>query len=135
MKVDGGCHCGAITYEAEVDPQKVGICHCTDCQQFSGSAFRITVQVAEGDLKMTGTPKVYVKTADSGRRRAQGFCAECGTHLFAASADSDRPNAYSLRVGNMRQRHELEPKRQIWCSSELGWLGRIAELPRVEGQP
>jgi len=27
MKIDGGCHCGYITYEAEADPEKVGICH------------------------------------------------------------------------------------------------------------
>lgn len=25
MKIDGGCHCGAITYEAEVDPEKTSI--------------------------------------------------------------------------------------------------------------
>ena len=31
MKVDGACHCGSIRYEAEVDPAKVIICHCTDC--------------------------------------------------------------------------------------------------------
>jgi hypothetical protein len=35
MKVDGGCHCGYITYEAEADPEKTTICHCTDCQQLS----------------------------------------------------------------------------------------------------
>jgi hypothetical protein len=39
MKIDGGCHCGAIAYEAEVDPDRVGICHCTDCQQLTGTAF------------------------------------------------------------------------------------------------
>lgn len=31
MRVTGACQCGAIRYEAEVDPQAVGICHCTDC--------------------------------------------------------------------------------------------------------
>ena len=30
MKIDGGCHCGYITYEAEADPQKAFICQCTD---------------------------------------------------------------------------------------------------------
>ena len=40
MKVDGGCHCGFITYEAEIDPEKVMICNCTDCQRLSGSSFR-----------------------------------------------------------------------------------------------
>jgi hypothetical protein len=43
LKIDGGCHCGLITYEAEVDPEHVEICHCTDCQSLSGSAFRVFV--------------------------------------------------------------------------------------------
>ena len=37
MKIQGGCHCGKISYEAEIDPEKVAICHCTDCQSGSGS--------------------------------------------------------------------------------------------------
>ena len=32
MNVTGGCHCGQITYEAEVDPTTVRVCHCSDCQ-------------------------------------------------------------------------------------------------------
>ena len=40
MKIDGGCHCGYITYEATIDSEQIGICHCTDCQTLSGSAFR-----------------------------------------------------------------------------------------------
>ena len=43
MKIDGSCHCGFITYEAEIDPQKVGVCHCTDCQSLTGSAFTTSV--------------------------------------------------------------------------------------------
>ena len=31
MRVHGSCHCGAITYEADVDPALVGVCSCTDC--------------------------------------------------------------------------------------------------------
>jgi hypothetical protein len=50
MKIDGGCHCGYITYEVEADPQKPFICHCTDCQELSGSAFRIGIRVASDDF-------------------------------------------------------------------------------------
>ena len=39
MKVHGSCHCGRITYEATIDPEKVSLCNCTDCQVFTGSAF------------------------------------------------------------------------------------------------
>ena len=45
MKIDGACHCGAIAYEAELDPEKVAICHCDDCQALSGSAFRTVAPV------------------------------------------------------------------------------------------
>ncbi|WP_208021386.1 GFA family protein [Paracoccus versutus] len=45
MKVDGRCHCGHATYQAEIDPGRVSICHCTDCQQLAGSAFRVTATV------------------------------------------------------------------------------------------
>ena len=41
MKIDGECLCGDVAYEAEIDPENVGLCHCTDCQTLSGSAFRI----------------------------------------------------------------------------------------------
>ena len=29
MQIDGQCHCGKITYEAEIDPEAVSVCHCT----------------------------------------------------------------------------------------------------------
>jgi hypothetical protein len=40
MKVSGRCYCGQISFEAEIEPDNVRVCHCTDCQTLSGSAFR-----------------------------------------------------------------------------------------------
>src|SRR5688500_4353388 len=80
MKIDGGCHCGSIQYEAQIDPQHVVICHCTDCQTLSGTAFRTVVRAPGPGFRITrGTPKKYVKTAESGNKRVQAFCADCGT--------------------------------------------------------
>ena len=47
MKIDGGCHCGYLTYEAEIDETKISICHCTDCQALSGTAFRVSARSRE----------------------------------------------------------------------------------------
>jgi len=66
MQIDGGCHCGNITYSAEVDLEKVGICHCTDCQTLSGSAFRVSVSAAKDAFHLNGELKIYIKTAESG---------------------------------------------------------------------
>ena len=83
MKIDGHCHCGEITFEAEVDANALNICHCTDCQTLSGSAFRINIPApAEHFVLLTGTPKNYMKTAESGsvRRRKD---METSPHYFA----------------------------------------------------
>ncbi len=124
MKIDGGCHCGAITYEAEADPDKVGICHCSDCQELTGTAFRVTVMVPEADIRWTGEPKVYIKTAESGRQRAQGFCGACGSQLYATSV-GDGPKVYGLRTGTARQRNQLVPRREVYRRSAMAWLGPI----------
>lgn len=132
MRIDGGCHCGFITYEAEADPAKVIVCHCTDCQTFSGSAFRTVAFVPAAKFELlSGEPKTYVKTAASGAKRAQVFCPECGTHIYATSVE-DAPEVLGLRVGTVRQRADLRPVRQHWCRSALDWVADISELERVD---
>ena len=134
MKIDGGCHCGFITYEAEIDPDTVGICHCADCQTLSGSAFRTGVPAAEDDFRiLSGEPKSYVKTAESGAKRDQAFCPECGTQIYATSV-GDGPKIYRIRVGTARQRDDLIPKGQIWSRSAQHWLADLGSIPSVEKQ-
>jgi len=134
MKIEGGCHCGSIAYEADVDPEKVTICHCTDCQTLSGSAFRTVVPVSREAFKLLrGQPKIYVKTAESGAKRAQAFCPECGSPIYSAAA-SDTP-AYSLRVGTIRQRARLRPTAQVWCRSSLDWISEIGSIKPFDKQP
>jgi len=134
MKIDGGCHCGRITYEAEVDPDGSRICHCTDCQTMGGTAFRMVVPTIGDSFRITaGEPKLYIKVAESGNRRIQAFCGECGTHLYASPAD-DGPKKYNIRTGTVRQREQLPPRMQIWHRSARPWVTRIAELEAFEGQ-
>ncbi len=103
MKVHGSCHCGEIVYEAEIDPAQVSICHCSDCQILTGTAYRVSVPAKAGDFHLlNGVPKIYVKTADSGRRRAQAFCANCGTPIYAS--DTHEPAVFNLRTGAMAER-------------------------------
>jgi len=134
MKINGACHCGAITYEAEVDPAMTRVCHCNDCQQMSGAPYRAIVVAKEADLKiLTGRPKIYVKTAESGNKRAQGFCGDCGTALFATSV-GDGPKIYGLRLGAIKQRAQLRPTAQIWTSSAQPWVNDLHDIPGFEKQ-
>jgi len=134
MHIDGGCHCGNITYEAEIDPDAVSICHCTDCQTLTGTAYRVNVRVAKQDIKLHGgKAKVYVKTAESGTKRAHAFCPECGTPVYSTSVEDD-PQFYGLRLGTARQKAQLPPKKQGWCRSALPWAMNIESLPKIAAQ-
>ena len=86
MKVDGACACGAIKVEAEADPEKTQVCHCTDCQTATGTAFRVSIPVAGATFKIIGKPAIYVKTtAESGRPRVQAFCGTCGSPIYSTT--------------------------------------------------
>ncbi len=134
MKVEGRCHCGRISYEASVDPDTVSICHCTDCQTLTGSAYRANVPApAVSFVLLSGVPKIYIKTADSGNKRAHAFCPDCGTPIYAAAVSN--PPTYSLRVGTIKQRRDLRPpKRQIWCRSSLLWSMDLGGVERFDRQ-
>ena len=132
MKIHGGCHCGKITYEADVDPENVSVCHCTDCQTMSGSAFRAIVRAQKESFRLKGQPKVYVKTAESGNKRAQGFCPDCGTHLYATSETDQQ--VFGIRLGTVKEREQLQPKRQVWTRSAQKWVMNMGAIPKVEKQ-
>ena len=134
MKVDGGCHCGNITFEAEIDPDTVTVCHCTDCQQLTGTAFNTVVFAPRAGFKLSGTPKIYFKTGSSGAKRAQAFCPECGSRIYASAAVAE-PERYNLRLGTIRQRRELRPQRQIWCRSAFDWVMELGPVKQFAREP
>jgi hypothetical protein len=136
MHIDGSCQCGAITFEGEADPAKVWVCHCTDCQAGTGTAFRINVPVSGEHFRLTaGEPKIFIKTtAESGTPRAQAFCPSCGSPIYSTTVGDGPKPSYTVRVGLLRQRAELAPVRQNWFRSARSWVTGLASLPKNEKQ-
>ena len=84
----GDAIAGSSPTKLEIDPEKVMICNCTDCQRLSGSSFRTVAFTVENGFKlMSGELKVYLKTGDSGNKRQQAFCPECGSSIYATSEE------------------------------------------------
>lgn len=133
MHVHGSCHCGGIQYQALVDPERTTICHCTDCQKLTGSAYRVSVPAVEGSFQLvSGEPSIYVKIGDAGSRRAQAFCPNCGSPLYTYEAD--HPRIYGLRVGCLEERQALVPRQQKWCRSALPWTESLTAMTRREAE-
>ncbi len=116
MKIDGQCHCGQIRFSAEIEPHDVFICHCTDCQHFSGGPYRASVRAPVETVAMQGEPKVYVKTAESGAERAQGF-------LRTSTDTLDQSVAVSMwRLLAMRRTSTVASPTLADCCR---WAGRL----------
>ena len=135
MKIDGGCSCGAIKIEGEADPEKVQICHCTDCQTSTGTAFRVSIPVPGTTFKMTGQPNYYLKTtADSGKPRLQAFCGSCASPIYSTTPGEGVQPSYMVRVGILRQRDQLVPRRQNWFRSARSWVLNLDAVPKNDKQ-
>jgi hypothetical protein len=120
VKIDGGCHCGWPTFEAFVDRDNVKVCHCTDCQKLSASAFRAVIASKETDSKLLNNkPKDYIKTTDNGTLRIQAFCPECGSHIYATSIDNIGNRIFNIRLGSVVQKDQFQRRKQVWCRSAL----------------
>lgn len=128
MEINGACHCGAIAFAAEIDPARVVVCHCTDCQTLSGAPFRAVISTPIDKFSLLkGSPKSYVKVAQSGNRRAQVFCGDCGTALWGTAPEN--ATAVVIRLGCIEQRAQLKPGFQIWQHSAQPWVSELSALP------
>lgn len=130
----GGCACGAIRYTVASEPLISYLCHCTECQKRTSSAFGLNMQVTEDKLTIDrGAPKSRTRKADSGNDLAINFCGDCGTSLF--SVPSARPNIRVVYAGTLDDPSWVPVKLNIWADSALPWVPMDPATPRITGQP
>lgn len=129
----GGCLCGAVRYENRADESVPYLCHCLDCQQFSGGPFHSAIAVTADALTIHGAPKVFTRKGDSGTTAANYFCGDCGGHLFSSPwPDATR---YSMKSGTLDYTTVFTPKMEIWTKRRVGWLDVSVSTQQFEEGP
>lgn len=132
--IKGGCLCGRVRYSAEAEPTFAGVCHCTDCQKFSGSAFATVVGISASALKVTGTLKTFTKPGSSGNPIHRRFCADCGSGIIDEA--EAMPGVAMVYAGTLDDRSWVQPTSQIYCDSAQSWVqlgGNMARFAKVPG--
>lgn len=129
----GGCLCGKVRYTITAEPVFTGVCHCTDCQKATGSAFNIVVAVPSAGVSVTGPLKSYVGRGDSGQEHTRRFCPECGSPITGEVAVT--PGITMIEAGTLDDPSAIQPAVHIYCRSKLDWVqipegvGMFAEMP------
>jgi hypothetical protein len=99
MQIEGGCLCGKVRYSADAEPVFVGVCHCTDCQNETGTAFNVVVAIPQPALSLQCAPKTFSARGDRGKEVDRQFCPECGSTI--TSAPDALPGAAIIRAGTL----------------------------------
>ena len=133
MEIKGGCLCGAVRYTAEADPTSATICHCRDCQKFTGSAFAALVLSTKDKLTVDGTLKTFTSIGGSGNPILRHFCPECGSSI--AEEPGARLGAVVLNVGTFDDPSIVQPGREIFRDDALPWIEVRGDVPRFARRP
>ena len=129
----GGCQCGAVRYRFSGRPLTLYLCHCTECQKQSSSAFGMSLWVPRASFEITsGTPKFWSRPAASGGQVVCAFCADCGSRLFHAGAEDSE--VVSLKAGSLDDTSWLKPAGHIWTGSAQKWVPLEGAFA-FEGEP
>ena len=132
VKVDGACYCGDVKISGIVSSDNVLACHCRDCQKFSGAPFRVVAVMSAEQVVISGAVKEYLKIADSGNERIQGFCGNCGSQIYAADPAK---TLFMVRTGCLSQYDQLVPAKHIFGKSASSWLSTIEKQQWVTEGP
>ena len=125
--LEGGCQCGAVRYRITGTPLTLYLCHCTECQKQSSSAFGMSMWVRRSDLKIvSGDPKIWERPAASGGTVTCAFCPACGSRLYHNA--SDDPEISSVKAGSLDDTSWLRPVGHIWTRSRQPWVD-ISDAP------
>jgi hypothetical protein len=118
--ITGGCLCGKIRYRTDAAPKFVSLCHCRDCQKFTGSAFAAVIAWPKAAVAVTGTPKGFAKHGDSGKPIERFFCPDCGASIMDEA--QALPGMVMIAAGTLDDPSWVQPASQIYCASAQPWV-------------
>ena len=123
-----------MRYECAQAPVMMFNCHCTDCQRVSGGTFVAVAVVHESALRLSsGEAKYHRVIGESGRWADRGFCAICGTPLFARVELA--PGYLSIKPGSLDDRSWFRPTIDTWVPSAPKWLHLDPTLKKANKAP
>ncbi|CAA0103591.1 Uncharacterised protein [Zhongshania aliphaticivorans] len=122
------CACGEVRYEFCGQPYTVYACHCTRCQQRTGSAFGLTMIVPANAITFVGKGLAEDMSNQSGPLL---YCDTCRSLMAYKSA----PDTYCVFPGAFDDKTWFKPVANIWVRSAQPWVTIDQRLKCYEENP
>lgn len=132
LPLAGGCQCGAVRYRITGKPVTFYLCHCSECQRHTSSAFGESLRLKREDLEVDGELELTTRGSDSGTLREGWFCPGCGVRIWHGSRGSALVN---IKAGTLDDTSWLVPAGHIWTRSKQPFMAIPADAIDYETQP
>jgi hypothetical protein len=115
------CSCGQLSVAVAGEPKEVLLCHCLECQKYTGSAFGVSTYWPKSSVRsVAGASRMFRRVSDAGRWVDRHFCPSCGdTVYWYVEFDLD---AIGIPIGNFADPLSLKPAASYWNRSRHPWL-------------
>ena len=93
---NGSCHCGAVTFEAELDlAQPTYRCNCSICRR---TRFWPAVATESGFRLLSGASELTPYLFNT-RKNEHYFCRHCGVRAFGVGTETPIGKMYGVNIG------------------------------------
>lgn len=130
----GQCACGAVRIQATGDPVAELHCQCRHCQLRSGTGHSsFAVFAGPETVRIKGDTRGWSVTADSGNKKHQAFCPDCGTPTHVTFPAS--PGVMAISPALLDSADQFAPKLVTYAISALPWDSLDPALTRYDEMP
>jgi hypothetical protein len=133
--LSGRCLCGNVTYSADAEPVAQVLCHCTNCQRQTGTAFSIVIGVPTAAFHVEGSTLASFPTDGEihGTTTLRHFCSNCGSPIY--SSVEATPDVVYIKAGTLDDASWLTPNAEVFTRSALPWTPHLENAAMFESLP
>jgi hypothetical protein len=130
-RLNGGCLCGAVTFQVADAFEYAMNCHCSQCRRATGSAFKPFAGIRREHLAITDGADASFAYGDASAAH-DVHCRRCGSLLFSVVRDG----AYvHVTMGTLVDSPGIQPSMHIFVGSKAPWHDITDGLPQHAGFP
>ena len=123
---NGGCHCGAVRFIAEVDASSGSRCNCSICTKLS----HVTAIVKPDKLRLTQGEDALLSYAWGSKVGTRYFCRHCGITVFGRGSLAELGGEYaSVSLNTLDDVDPIDIKVVHWDGRHNNWEAGPRDTP------
>lgn len=131
MSQQGGCQCGAISYEVNGPPKHVALCHCDGCRKSAGAPAVAWAAFAQEDFHLL---QGHLTDFNSSGSAIRSFCPRCGTGLTYRNTEM-LPGIVDIQSATFDDPTVFPLQCHIQTAERIDWMEGAHTLPAFKRFP